>query len=90
VDQDGRPEIVAAGNRNIALFWHSPDGWMTRKLTWGDDFVLANLRGHTQLVIPGNPVRVVSLENARKDGRPVSWSSQSPIPEPQHQKKMNK
>ena len=89
VDQDGRPEIVTAGNRYIALFWHTPDGWMTRKLTWGDDFVLANLRGHTHLVIPGNPVRVVSLENPRKDGRPVSWSAQSTIPEPQHRNKTN-
>ena len=72
VDQDGHPEIVAAGNRHIDLFWHAKSGWMVRRLADGTDFELARFGGVWHLVVPGTPIRVLSLDGARSGGVPVS------------------
>ncbi len=80
VDFDRKPEIVAAGNRYISLFWHSPDGWMTRKLANGNDFELATIGGIRYLVIPGSPIRVIPVDGGRRDGTPVSWTHRTPAP----------
>jgi len=80
VDMDGRPEVIAAGNRRISLFWFSADGWMTRTLADGSDFEVAVIGGAAHLIIPGTPVRVVRIEGGRRDGVPVSWTHRTPAP----------
>lgn len=72
VDGDRRPEVIAAGDKYISLYWKAEGGWQTRRLADGSHFALTRTRSGLALAIPGNPVKLVSLEAGRAGGAPVS------------------
>lgn len=72
VDGDKQPEIIAAGDKFIRLYWKEKQGWMTRSLASGSRFALTRTRTGLALAVPGTPMTLVSLEAGRTGGTPVS------------------
>lgn len=78
VDDDGKPEVIAAGSQYINLYWKEGREWFVRKVCDGSQFAVARTSKGKALVVAGQPIKLVSLADGRKGGAPVSKEVSAP------------